>query len=89
MVIIQLRSKGNITLPVGFRNKYNFEEGDIFTFIDLGDGSVMLSPHKSEVNRLGERIGRIVDAEDIDLDALLLGLEEEREQYYKERYATQ
>ena len=88
MAIIQLRSKGNITLPVGFRNKYNFEEGDIFTFIDLGGGSVMLSPQRSEVSRIGERIGRIVDAEEIDLEALLLGLEEERERYYKDRYAT-
>jgi hypothetical protein len=29
----------------------------------------MLSPQRSEVSRIGERIGRIVDAEEIDLEA--------------------
>ncbi len=89
MTTIQIRGKGNITLPVNLRNKYNLEEGDVFTLIDLGEGSFMLTPQRSEVNRLGERISRIVDAEKIDLDDLLAGLDEERESYYRERYETQ
>jgi len=89
MTTIQMRGKGNITLPVNLRKKYNLEEGDVFTLIDLGEGSFMLTPQRSEVNRLGERISRIVDAEKIDLDDLLVGLDEERESYYRERYEAQ
>ncbi len=89
MTTIQMRGKGSITLPVNLRNKYNLEEGDVFTLIDLGEGSFMLTPQRSEVNRLGERISRIVDAEKIDLDDLLAGLDKERESYYRERYEAQ
>jgi len=88
MSTIQMRGKGNITLPVNLRNKYDLGEGDVFTLIDLGDGSIILTPQRSEVNRLGERISRIMDAEGLDLDDLLAGLDEERERYYRDRYAA-
>jgi bifunctional DNA-binding transcriptional regulator/antitoxin component of YhaV-PrlF toxin-antitoxin module len=39
MATIQIRKKGSITLPLESRHKYDLDEGDIFTLIDLGDGS--------------------------------------------------
>ncbi len=84
---IQVRKKGTITLPMNLRAKYGVDEGDVFTVIDLGDGSFLLTPRVSQVNRLGDRVAEILNAENVSLDDLLSTLDEERERYYQERYA--
>jgi bifunctional DNA-binding transcriptional regulator/antitoxin component of YhaV-PrlF toxin-antitoxin module len=84
---IQIRKKGSLTLPVDLRNKYNLDEGDVFTLIDFGDGSFLLTPQVSQVNRLGDRVTRILKEEGVSLEDLLSALDEERQQYYREHYA--
>jgi bifunctional DNA-binding transcriptional regulator/antitoxin component of YhaV-PrlF toxin-antitoxin module len=85
---VQVRKKGSLTLPMELRNKYGVDEGDVFTLIDMGDGSFLLTPRISQVNRLGDRVAEILDADGIALDDLLTALDEERERYYQERYAS-
>jgi len=84
---IQIRKKGSLTLPVEVRNKYGLEEGDVFTLIDLGDGSLLITPRFLQVNRLGDRVAEILNEEGVTLDDLLTSLDEERESYYREHYA--
>ena len=84
---IQVRKKGTITLPVDLRAKYGVDEGDVFSLIDLGDGSFLLTPRISQVNRLGDRVAEMMGEENVSLDDLLSTLDEERERYYQERYA--
>lgn len=84
---IQIRGKGSITLPINLRNKYDLNEGDVFSLIDMGDGSFLLTPRRSEINRIGEKVSKVLSAENISLDDLLNGLDEERERYYQDRYA--
>ena len=86
---IQVRKKGSITLPMDLRAKYGVDEGDIFTLIDMGDGSFLLTPRISQVNRLGDRVADILRAESVSLDELLITLDDERERYYQERYAKE
>ena len=86
-MVVQIRKKGSLTLPVDLRNKYNLDEGDVFTLIDLGDGSFLLTPQVSQVNRLGDRVTRILKEEGVSLEDLLSALDEERQQYYREHYA--
>ena len=76
MSTIQIRKKGNVTLPAELRNKYDLEEGDVFTLIDLGDGSLLLTPRISQVNRSGDRISEILIGKDISIDDLLNSLVE-------------
>lgn len=83
---LQLRKKGNLTLPVDMRQKYNLGEGDLFTLVDMGDGSFMLTPRSLQVNRLGDRITKILKKDNISLEDLLNTLEEDREQYYREHF---
>ena len=87
MANIQIRGKGSITLPVNLRNKYDLNEGDVFSLIDMGDGSFLLTPKRSEITRLGEKVIGVLDAENTSLDELLNGLDEERERYYLDHYA--
>jgi bifunctional DNA-binding transcriptional regulator/antitoxin component of YhaV-PrlF toxin-antitoxin module len=86
---IQVRKKGSITLPMDLRTKYGVDEGDVFTLIDMGDGSFLLTPRISQVNRLGDRVAEILRAEDVSMDELLNTLDDERERYYQERYAKE
>ena len=86
---IQVRSKGSFTLPMELRTKYGVDEGDVFTLIDMGDGSFLLTPRISQVNRLGDRVAEILSADDVSLDDLLNTLDDERRRYYQERYAKE
>jgi AbrB family looped-hinge helix DNA binding protein len=84
--LIQVRKKGSITLPVEIRNKYGYDEGDMFTLIDLGDGSFILSPRILYVNQLGDKIATIIKDRKISENELLKALDEEREGYYRNHY---
>ena len=84
---IQIRGKGTVTLPIELRRKYGLDEGDVLTLIDLGDGSFLLSPVVSKVDRLGDRVAQAIAEEGVTLEDVLRALDEERESYYQERYA--
>ena len=84
---IQIRGKGTVTLPIELRRKYGLGEGDIITLIDLGDGSFLLTPIVTKVDRLGDRVAQAMGEEGVSLDEILTALDEERERYYQERYA--
>lgn len=53
---LQIRSKGVITLPSELRNKYGLQEGEVLNIIDLGNGSFLLSPRRSRVDELSDKI---------------------------------
>jgi len=55
--------------------------------IDLGGGSVVLTPTISRLVRPGDKVVEILREEGVSLDELLDDLDEERERYYQERYA--
>ncbi|MFQ6015049.1 MAG: AbrB/MazE/SpoVT family DNA-binding domain-containing protein [Anaerolineae bacterium] len=84
---VQIRRKGIITLPVELRRQYGLEEGDVFTLVDLGDGSFLLTPRLSQVARLGDQVARLMAEEGVDLEEVLETLDQERETYYREHYA--
>lgn len=83
---LQIRSKGNVTLPIDLRRKYGLGEGDVITLIDLGDGSFLLTPVVSRLDRLGDRVAQAIAEEGSSVDEILTALDEEREKYYQERY---
>jgi bifunctional DNA-binding transcriptional regulator/antitoxin component of YhaV-PrlF toxin-antitoxin module len=86
-IAVQIRKKGCLTLPVELRNKYNLDEGDTLTLVDLGDGSFLLTPRVLQVNRLADRVAEKLYEANFSLDDLLTTLDDEREQYYREHYA--
>lgn len=84
---IQIRSKGTLTLPIDLRRKYQINEGDVITLIDLGEGSFLLTPGVTTVNYVGDRVAQKIAEEGTSLDEIYTTLDEERERYYQERYA--
>lgn len=85
---IQVRKKGSFTLPMDLRTKHGVDEGDVFTVIDMGDGSFLFTPRISQVIRLGDRVAEMLSAEGVSLYDLLNTLDDERERYYQEHYVT-
>jgi bifunctional DNA-binding transcriptional regulator/antitoxin component of YhaV-PrlF toxin-antitoxin module len=84
--MLQLRRKGVITLPVELRRRYGLNEGDIFTLVDLGDGTFLLSPQVSQMARQGDRVSQIMGEEGVSLEEMLELLDQEREDYYRDQY---
>ena len=85
----QIKKNGIFTLPMDLRIKNGVTQGDVFTLIDMGDGSLYLSPRISQVNRLGDRVAEILCEACVSLDDLLGTLDDEHERYYQEHYIEQ
>jgi AbrB family looped-hinge helix DNA binding protein len=86
MTTLQIRSKGTITLPAELRRKYNWEEGEILTAIDLGNGTIVLKSQPSEIDKISSRLAKSLKEENVTLDDLLTALDEERKTIYQELY---
>jgi AbrB family looped-hinge helix DNA binding protein len=87
MTTLQIRGKGTITLPASLRKKYHLEEGEVLTIIDLGEGTLLLKPMVSNVNKLSSQIAKRLKTENVNLDDLSEVLDVERKAYYQEHYA--
>jgi AbrB family looped-hinge helix DNA binding protein len=82
---IQMRSKGALTIPSELRRKYSLDEGDVFSVIDMGDGSLVLVPRVSVVPKLVAEIQALRREAGLSLEELLSGLPDERRRLYEER----
>ena len=86
MTTLQIRGKGTITLPASLRKKYNLEEGESLSLIDVGDGSFFLVPVESKVMKSADKVAKAVKDDNVTLDELFDVLDEERKRYYQEHY---
>ena len=85
---VQLRKRGVLTLPKSLRETHGMEEGDPLHLVDVGGGTVVMTPMQPMVPELAEEIAAIRRAEGLSMDAVLQGLREQREQLTGERYGT-
>jgi bifunctional DNA-binding transcriptional regulator/antitoxin component of YhaV-PrlF toxin-antitoxin module len=84
-VIIQVRSRGVITLPTNIREKYDIKTGDTFRLIDL-DGVFVLTPMAPMVPELAREIEQACLEAGMSIDDLLHSLREQRQRYSQEKY---
>jgi bifunctional DNA-binding transcriptional regulator/antitoxin component of YhaV-PrlF toxin-antitoxin module len=85
--VIQVRSRGVITLPAELREKYGIENGDIFRLVDL-DGVFVLTPMVPMVPELAREIEKIRLEAGLSIEDLLQGIREQRERYTQEKYGS-
>lgn len=81
MTTVKIRRKGTITIPAKLRKEYKFKEGQTFTVIDLGEGTILLTPKVSQVDKLANQIAEKFKGEGITLEDLLQALNELRKTY--------
>jgi bifunctional DNA-binding transcriptional regulator/antitoxin component of YhaV-PrlF toxin-antitoxin module len=84
-ITVQVRERGIITLPVELREKYSIDSGDVFRLVDL-DGIFVLTPMVPMVPELAQEIEKARIEAGVSVEDLLIGLREQRERYYHEKY---
>jgi AbrB family looped-hinge helix DNA binding protein len=77
---VKIAQRGLITLPQAVREAYHIEPGDVLTLLDL-DGVLVLSPRRSEVDLLADRLGDRLRTEGESIESLLQAIREERARY--------
>ncbi|MDO9129838.1 MAG: AbrB/MazE/SpoVT family DNA-binding domain-containing protein [Anaerolineales bacterium] len=78
---IQVVRRGVITLPKELREANRIQEGDTLTLIDLGDGVFVLSPRRSRVDEVADRLATQWQGAGESLESMLKTLREVREEY--------
>ena len=76
---MRVAQRWRITLPKAWRASYNIQPGDIFNIIDLGDGKLLFSPGRSQVDKLLDQLGRDLEADGETLEGRLAALRTRRE----------
>lgn len=78
---VQVVRRGIITLPKELREHNNIEEGDTLTLIDLGDGVVVMSPKRSRVDEIANKLAKEWQDSSETLESMLSTLREVRAKY--------
>jgi len=78
---VQVVRRGIITLPKELREHNNIEEGDTLTLIDLGDGVVVMSPRRSRVDEIADKLASQWQDSGESLESMLNTLREVRAEY--------
>ncbi|MCL4273169.1 MAG: AbrB/MazE/SpoVT family DNA-binding domain-containing protein [Anaerolineales bacterium] len=78
---VQVVRRGIITLPKELREHNNIEEGDTLTLIDLGDGVVVISPKRSRVDEIADKLAKEWQDSGESLESMLSTLREVRAEY--------
>ncbi len=78
---VQVVRRGIITLPKELREHNNIEEGDMLTLIDLGDGVVVMSPKRSRVDEIADKLAKEWQDSGETLESMLSTLREVRAEY--------
>ena len=81
MTTVKIRRKGTITIPAKLHKEYKLEEGQPLTVIDLSEGTILLTPKVSQVDKLANQIAEKFKDEGITLEDLLQALNELRKTY--------
>ncbi len=78
---VQVVRRGIITLPKELRDHNNIEEGDMMTLIDIGDGVVIMSPKRSRVDEIANKLAKEWQDSGETLESMLTTLREVRAEY--------
>jgi len=81
---IQIRERGQLTLPRKVRTQLALNTGDALTLVQIND-IILLSPRQPVIPRLAEEFSQLMDESGVTLADLLQGLDEERERSWHEQ----
>ncbi len=78
---VKVAQRGLITLPKELRDQSSINDGDILTLIDLGDGVVVMSPRRSRVDGIANKLAKEWQDSDETLESMLTTLRQVRAEY--------
>ena len=78
---VQVVRRGVITLPKELRDHNHIVEGDVLTLIELGNGVVVMSPRRSRVDEIADKLAEEWKDSGASLESMLSTLREVRTEY--------
>jgi AbrB family looped-hinge helix DNA binding protein len=84
----KVQEKGQVTIPVEIRRKWNLEKGDLVAFVETEHG-VMISPREVVAVEALDRIGEALRARGITLEEMIESGREIRGQLLQETYGIE
>jgi AbrB family looped-hinge helix DNA binding protein len=81
----KVQEKGQVTIPVEIRRKWNLEKGDLVAFVETEQG-VMISPREVVAMEALDRVGEALKERGISPEELIEGGREIRSQLLEEEY---
>jgi AbrB family looped-hinge helix DNA binding protein len=84
-IVAEIKARGQLTIPKKVREAGHLDEGQIVTILPVGD-SLIITPKRLELEEARRQIRKIMKATGTSLSELLSGLNEEREELYRETY---
>jgi AbrB family looped-hinge helix DNA binding protein len=78
---VQVVRRGVITLPKELREQSQISEGDMLTLIDLGNGVVVMSPRRSRVDEIADKLAKEWRDSSETLESMLATLREVRAEH--------
>ncbi|HPW16787.1 MAG TPA: AbrB/MazE/SpoVT family DNA-binding domain-containing protein [Candidatus Aminicenantes bacterium] len=84
----EIRARGQLTIPKKIRDNEAFYEGASVSVIPVGD-SLLVTPHKLELDEARREIRRIMKAAGVRLEDLIEALGDERRSLAGETYGSE
>jgi len=87
-VVVQVRERGQLTIPAEIRRQMGIEEGDVFSLLQLGN-TLVATRKKLVAPEVARAIEALMGEEGVTLGDLLDGLDRQREGYVREKYGIE
>jgi AbrB family looped-hinge helix DNA binding protein len=87
-VVVQVRERGQLTIPAEIRRQMGIEEGDVFSLVQLGD-TLVATRKELVAPEIARAIEALMGEEGVTPGDLLEGLQEQREAYVREKYGIE
>jgi AbrB family looped-hinge helix DNA binding protein len=84
---VQVRQRGQVTIPQKVRAALAIDEGDVLTAVQVGD-ALILSPRQLKGADLSDKFADLMEKQGVSLADLLEDLPQIREEIYQERYGS-
>ena len=81
---LQIQNQGQITIPPEVLNTLQTHEGDTLNLIQIGD-LIFLAARPPQVEVLTQQFVKLMEENQVTLDELLDGLQQERQALWQER----
>jgi len=81
---VQVRSRGQLTIPQIVRQSLSIREGDALTMVQIGD-NILLSPRELRGPELGDRFAALMQEAGVTLADMLAEMPSIRRELHEER----
>ncbi len=75
---VQVRKKGQFTIPVGMREALDIEDNELVTISLLGQEAMLIVPQKLRTQELFEKTAAMAKKQGVSLETMLAELDEIR-----------